>query len=485
MSYQNFVQAKVLDYETREIIGSGIFEVNQTRKFTIDDETIIYLDKNEIDYTTFEIIGSGFKSAFILKDTNNNIDVGKVDTIELITDLQGPVTSVFPIMVLEQPVLTTSDTVNVLSNPIQHDQLIAISGYLSENNSYKATRVMSPNEAAIWKVRGIVSNVSNSNFKVGTLLVNLGSQPDILCQQDLNDGDLVELKMAPDSAYQVGFPINTLLSIECIGLNQLSSQIMVIPTVVQGFISLPQGNKFQLDDIEVITSNTTLYKNGERQFIDNAVNVEVQGILDTEKSELHADVVRFLDHRIEVTFPIEPADVIINESINIHGLKFYMTPQTKDNTNILTNGLNAASQIQVLGYVDSSGKAYLSKVQNRGAVDFNKINIRGDIFALDNPFFELLNFTIDSSMSLIINQAMGVIDVEMFFNLVNVGSQLEIKNAKYDPESDQISGGMISIKEIIEDLTVNTHEIIGSGIIRGFGTATVTSTSDLLFRSTF
>jgi filamentous hemagglutinin family protein len=337
-----------------------------------------------------------------------------------------------------------------------------------------------------WKVRGFVSDVSDSRFNIGTLAVNLTSQTEILCQQGFTNGELVEIMMAPDLDYQSGLSIDTLQSIECINLNQLIEQTLLVPAVVQGFISQTQGNKFQLDDIKVITSNQTLFKNGERGFIDTAVNVEIQGTFDTEKSELQADEVRFLDHRIEVTFPIEPEDITLNESINIHGVTFFITPQTKDNANILTNGLNSASQIQIQGYIDSNGKAYLSKVLNKGAVNYNKISLRGDIHSLYNPLFELLNFTIDSSDSLIINHAMGVIDVDMFFSLVTVGFQLEIKNAQYDIDLDQISGGKISIKQTPTGApTLNTREIIGSGIIRGFGTATISSTVDLLFKSTF
>ena len=482
------LQAEDQLFETKEIIGSGIFEVNKTRSFSLDTDSVIYLDDKVIDPVLFEIIGSGFKSAFTLRDdVNSTIDSGTINAIELITNLRGPVTSIAPLMILEQPVLITSDTYMALQGDVAIGDSVGISGYLSTNNSLKATRMM-PNESlASWKIRGFADKINSNNFRIGTLVINLGGEQILNCDNGFNLNELIEVKMAADLNYQAGTAIETIESIECLKINQLLNDITsTLPSVVQGFISQTQGQDFWLDDIKVNVTNNTDYENGERGFIDEAVNVEVQGTLDVETSILTADVVRFIDHRIEITFPIEPQDIVIDESVAINGITFMKTPQSKDGANILS-GIDEAMQIQIQGYIDTNGAAYISKILDKGPVDFEEISLRGDISALDNPLFSILNFQIDSSSSLIINLGSGVIDVATFFSLVEVGSQVEVKNAQYDPISTQLTNALITIKKIVltRKSSVSTKEIIGSGIFSGFGTATISATADQLFLSGF
>ncbi|MBL4661569.1 MAG: hypothetical protein JKY19_14515 [Alcanivoracaceae bacterium] len=475
--------------ETKEIIGSGIFEVNKTRTYTINDETMITLDDTVIDQSLFEIIGSGFKSAFtLLDDVNSTIDTGTINAIELITNLQGPVTSISPLEILGQPVLTTADTVLVLSGSIALDQSVAVSGYLSANNSLKATRIMPSNDLQAWKIRGFASEITGAGFKIGSLTINRGAEQIQNCDSvgGFNDGVLVEVKMTSNADYVIGTPVNGIQSIACLMLNQLPKEAGTLPSVVQGFISQTQGHNFWLNDIKVNVNNSTVYENGERDFIDEAINVEVQGVFNAETSVLQADVVRFMDRRIEITFPVVPEDVSIDESILINGVTFFKTPQSKDVANILA-GIADDKQIQIRGYVDSNGIAYISKILDKGVPNFNNISLRGDISALDNPLFSVLNFQIDSSNSLIINLGAGVIDVETFFNLVVIGSQVEIKNAQYDSVLNQLINANITIRKIEapNKISINNKEIIGSGIIRGFGTATITKTNDWMFKSDF
>jgi hypothetical protein len=481
------VSAKEVDKPvTSEIIGSGIFDVNRTRTFSMDDSTLIYLDGNLINDTTFEIIGSGYKTAFtVLEDVNGSIDSGTVNALELITNLQGPVTSVSPLMVLEQPVLMTSDTVKAFQSKMQLDVLFSFSGYLSNNNSLKATRVMDNVSLTNWKIRGFASDIDANSFKIGLLEINLGGEQILNCNTGFNNGQHVEVIMASDAAYQAGVAIDTILSIECINLNLLSKKSSVLPSVIQGSINQTQGQDFWLDDVLVSTSVNTEYENGEKNFVDESINVEVQGVFDAQTSEIQADVVRFLDTRIAITFPIEPEDIDIGESITIQGVTFFKTPQTKASS-ILDNGIVAAMQIEIQGFIDSEGKAYISKVLDKGLVNFNEISLRGNINSVNNPLFSLLNFQIDVTDSLIINLGAGTIDVGTFFGLIDVGSQVEVKNATYDTLLDKITDGTVRIKALsTRNQAAQTKEIIGSGIIGGYVRATISSTGDTLFASGF
>jgi len=468
---------------TEEIIGSGIFDVNKTRTFLINEDTTLYFDQVEIDLEFFEIIGSGFKSEFTVNpDATSSVDSGTINAIELITNIKGPVTSINPLMVLEQPVLLTSDTERASLGELKLGQNIAVSGYLNANNSLKASKVLL-NESD-WKVRGYPSNINNNSFNIGSLDINRSSEQFIDCESGFNNGILIEVIMTEDTNYQSGTAIETLQSIRCLKRNRLADEKVILPSVIQGFINDMQGQDFWIDDIKVNTDNTTEYINGEKNFIDLAVNVEVQGIFDSETSEIQAEFIRFTDNRIEITFPVQPEEVNIGESINLLNTIFHVTPQTRDNANILVSGIQQPIQIGLQGYIDSQGNAYISKILDKGLPDYQTVSLRGNILSMNNPELNLLNNTVDVSNSTIIKLGVGIIDVETFFSEVTVGSQIDIKNARYDINSNKFVDGLVTIRDPNNSQNV-TEEIIGSGIFGAFVTATITATADQIFVSSF
>ena len=172
------------------------------------------------------------------------------------------------------------------------------------------------------------------------------------------------------------------------------------------------------------------------------------------------------------------------------GTTFYATPQSKDNANILRNGLSTAKKIQIQGFVDSQGQAYISKIVNKGAANYNNLSLRGDVAGLNNPLFSILNFQIDASNSLIISQGTGVTDVNGFFNSLSIGSQVEIKNADFNVALNQFENGVIGIKKAQPSVkstssAFDTKEIIGSGVIKAFAMATITGSTSIMFDSSF
>ncbi|MFK8012845.1 MAG: DUF5666 domain-containing protein [Marinicellaceae bacterium] len=471
--------------QSREIIGSGFFDVNKTRNFVIDENSMIYLDQEPIDLEILEIIGSGFKSTFTLNnDVNATVDSGTINAIELITNLKGPITSLDPLTVLEQPVLITSDTNIEYPSSLNLGQELTISGYLSSNNSLMATKVMLHNQE--WKIRGFAAQVNDNDFRIGNLHINRSAENIIDCDSGFNNGSLVEVKMAADKNYIAGSPIETITSIRCLLRNRLSEEKIVLPSVLQGFISATQGQDFWLDDIRVNVNNATEYINGEKSFINEAINIEVQGMFDSVTSEINADSIRFLDTRIEVTFPIKPNDIELNKSITVMNTIFYQTPQTKDNANILSEGLKDERQIQMQGYIDSHGQAYITKTLNKGAPNLSNVSLRGEISNIKNPDFNILNFIIDASDSTIVGLGSGMIDVKTFFDEVNENTQVDIINANFDNISGKLTGGIITIRKTIDsEETTLSREIIGSGFFGAFGTATITAVADQLFLSGF
>lgn len=206
--------AKETELVSREIIGSGIFDVNKPWTFVLDNNSTIFFDEAEIDLEFFEIIGSGFKSSFTVNmDVNNSVTTGTINVLELTSNLKDPVTSVNPLKILEQPVLETADTVKAYANQLMLNQDVTVSGYLSDNNTVQATRIMYND--GDWKSRGFASAVSANGFNIGDLQINRGAETLLDCSQGFTNGTLVEVKMAADANYQVGVAINTLQSIRC------------------------------------------------------------------------------------------------------------------------------------------------------------------------------------------------------------------------------------------------------------------------------
>ncbi|MCF6318162.1 MAG: hypothetical protein L3J83_02620, partial [Proteobacteria bacterium] len=77
-------------------------------------------------------------------------------------------------------------------------------------------------------------------------------------------------------------------------------------------------------------------------------------------------------------------------------------------------------------------------------------------------------------------------DINTFFDLITKGSQVEIKNASFDTSTGQVTGGTILIKKVAtKRQRVTTKEIIGSGIVGGFVSGTITSVDGSLFSSGF
>lgn len=471
--------------EKKEIIGSGIFSINSTRSFSIEESTDIYLDNNPIDYNTFEIIGSGFKAKTnLLDDVNDDITIGTVYDINLTSNIHGPVTSLSPLMILEQPVLITSDTIQSQQDSFQLYQELLLSGYTSKNNSVKATKVMD-SIYHNWKIQGYVSQVNRNRFNIGTLVINRNNEEVLGCSKGIKNGLLIEVQIQADSNYQIGGAIDTLLSVKCIVSEH--EQNILMPMVVQGFVTQKQGNDFWMNDVYVNNTNDTVFENGEKGFINSSVNVEVQGLYNTETSELNAEAVRFIDHRIELTFPVYPSDIVLNQSISVNGLVFNKTPHTIDNNGVLINGLNSARQVEIQGFIDTSGEIYISKLKLKGPPNYNLVSLRGNINDLSQPLFSLLNFQIDAGSNTLNDNNHVLLETEEFFQSMREGIQIEVKHGEYSQVTNEIVNATITIKSTNESLVQKRaeqsgikKEIIGSGIVNASVTGTITRTAFLL-----
>ena len=490
--------------ETREIVGSGIFSttINDIRNYTINQNTLIFLDKTAIDQSLYEIVGSGYKSRFrLLGDVNANSTSGTLESITLITDIKGIVTSINPLTIMDQNILSTADTVLVNLNAVS-DLLVGdsveVSGYINQDNSLQVSRIEKEMTLSLWKLRGYVTAVTgSSSFNMADLNILSNGLTPTCTNNNIVVGDFLEVEATVDGSFSTGQPLTTLTALECQSPDIDPTPEGIIPAVIEGFVSLvfdpPTPLVFMLNDIRVETDSETIFDNGETEHIDLGVNIEAQGLLDSDTGTMIASKIRFLQHRVKIKAPLSNKDIVLGQSITILGNQFLATPQTRDDDLILANGLVSDRQVEIRGFVDSSGQGYLLKVRDRGSVDFADVSLRGDVSVLNNPFISVLNTVIDTTNSFIEDEDGQPITLAELFVVLEVGSQIEIEDAFYDNNNNTLSGGTIEIDEVeTEDEpdsvggVVNTKEIVGSGIFSaGKGMATITRTTDILFSSGF
>ena len=489
--------------ETKEIVGSGIFSttINDIRNYTINQDTLIFLDKTAIGQSLYEIVGSGYKSRFrLLNDVNANSTVGTLESITLITDIKGIVTTLNPLTIMNQNILSTADTVLVNLNAVT-DLLVGdsveVSGYINQDNSLQVSRIEKKTALSSWMLRGYVTAITgSSSFNMADLNILSNGLTPLCPNSNIVVGDFLEIEATVDGSFTTGQPLSTLTALECQSPDIDPTPEGIIPAVIEGFVSQvfepPTPLVFMLNDIRIETDDQTIFDNGETEHIDLGVNIEAQGLLDSDAGTLVASKIRFLQHRVKIKAPLANKDIILGQSITILGNLFLATPQTIDDDFILANGLTSDQQVEIRGFIDSSGQGYLLKVRDRGSVDFSDVSLRGDVSILNNPFITVLNTVIDATNSLIEDEENQVITLAELFAVLEVGSQIEIEDAFYDHNNNTLSGGTIEIDEIeTEDdpdsaTIVNTKEIVGSGIFSaGKGIATITRTTDIIFNSGF
>ena len=481
-------------------IQAKVITINGIRNFTIDQNTIITIDGIPGDESLFEIVGTGgFKTHFrVADDVNPNISMGTLSEIHLISDIKGPVTSINPFTIFDQPVFATGDTflenLNDVTDLIIGD-LTTVSGTInSQDNSIQLTRIELKPTIDEWKLRGFAKNITASNFTIGGLNIDLNGIVATDCPMGFINDVFVSIKATPDANYIAGGTLTTLTSIECQLPDIDEDSNDFVPVVIEGIVSkIVDLVTFKINNLTIFIDTDTNFDNGEAEHIDVGTKLEVQGILDTDNRLITAGTIRFIDHRVKIKAPVTPADIILNESIEILGQQIQMSPETIDDDELFTNGLNTPRQIEVRGFIDSQGNIYAQRVRDKGSPDSQDVTLRGDVNAINQPMITVNGVLIDASNSQFeLNE--GPATIAEFFAQLQVGMQLSIDNASYDAVTQQLSLGEIEIAEQeTEDdpdnsnngtpklLSENLKEIVGTG---GIGLATITG-NEVIFSSGF
>ena len=118
--------------------GFGSIIINDVRQFTIDSQTRILRDGEEISEAELQLEGAGFATHVeIGEDVSPDFTSGTAVTIAVDNNVKGPVTSIAPLTVLGQNIVTTGDTLLAgLTdiNALALSEEVEVSGFSDDNN---------------------------------------------------------------------------------------------------------------------------------------------------------------------------------------------------------------------------------------------------------------------------------------------------------------------------------------------------------------
>lgn len=435
----------------------GEISINDAHSYDIETTTAITLDGAAIDVTQLVELGAGFNAQINAVNVGPNANGGTANQIALRNLVKGPVTSLDPLSVLNQPITSNADTVlrdvpgNDLANVALGDDL-EVSGYLDANNSIVAARIrFRAGGLDGWKLSGLVSGLAGEQFAIGTQPVNFAGITPTACVPAFQNGQFVEIAALANAGYTPASTLNQVTTIHCEDAN-LTAPPGTTLVSVEGIVSaipepLPDPAAFSMLGVDVIATAQTEYRGGAADDLDAGVRLEVTGFHDAGLATILAQEIRFVQAQVGFEAPVAVADVIIGESITIMGNSVQFTPQTRDEDAIAAGGLTGTTQVRVRGLVDSAGLISATRVRDRGNPDPADIRLRGPISSASAPNLQLLGITVDTRSALFLDANNAPITPAAFFAQVLPGSivETETETASYNPATQTFVPSQIKL----------------------------------------
>jgi hypothetical protein len=107
-------------------------------------------------------------------------------------------------------------------------------------------------------------------------------------------------------------------------------------------------------------------------------------------------------------------------------------PFTEDDDNILT-GERRNLQVEVRGFMDSSGQVYATRIRDIGNPDSGAIRLRGQVTAITQaPIFRMMGLNVDTTGMSLLNASGETISSWRFFWLISMGGEVEVSKGVFD-----------------------------------------------------
>jgi len=464
--------------ETRAQGGTG-FKINQVRTFEADEHTVYQLD-GEIMSQTRAQGGTGYKVRYKANATNPNLSQGTLNEIELLTLFKGPVLADSPARIFNISTQVNNQTHVVNDTPLQVGSLAVVSGFIDNESAAIATRIEVVENLTEWKMMGYIQQLTPTRFQIHDQSITYDPADVINCQGPLTNGQHVELKATPILGFQLGDELTSVLSVECVDervIPKSPNGAVIIEGMIDG---VTQEGDFHLSGQAVVVSAQTRYIKGRPEDIQNQIKIEVEGQADSVTGVVEATKIRFLEPRFNITLPVEPA-AVSTDQIHAAGMTFLLTEQTQDPDNLLSNGLAETIQLQLKGYDQGNGELYVTRVYQRGQVDYQAIEVSGLVTDINAPVFHLFGLGFDTSGADFYDMSGQALTQQAFFAQLVLGAELTVTDASLDVQTGLISGGRIDVLEL-EPAESRGN---GSGVIHVLGVGTLSSVSDPIFSAGF
>lgn len=446
------------------ITGFGSVKINVSRDFTTDANTLFFLDDDPVaDQATLEALlcGGGACGATnpgmvarvdIGADVSADFTSGTAVSVNAFNLVKGPVTGVNPLRVLEQTVTVTGDTVlqdvpgNAVAN-LAPGNIVEVSGFADANNVIQATRLEFKQAGApVWKLVGPASNVLAGSFQVGNQLVQLNGVMPRDCIGGLTAGDLVEVKATQDPTFAAnGDTLDTVTDVECqvpgLGVPG-NANGTVLEAEVEGIVTVINGpGDFVVNGQRVITNAGTLYEGGAAEDIVIGAKLEAEGDLNLGTGILAADKVKFRETRVRIEAPLNIPGPGVGGSFTILDvITVNTTSLTDDDDGIITGLTSGNRQVEVRGFVDSTGDVFATELRDRGQADATDVRLRGPTSDTCAPLsgdttLSILGVTVDTASNAIplvylnetVEPPVQLADNTALCALISVGSGVEVE----------------------------------------------------------
>ncbi len=467
--------------EIRAQGGTG-FKINNIRIFEADEDTV-YKEDGVVVPDTRAQGGTGFKIRYKAFDVDPNVTQGTLEEINLINVYKGPVVSTNPLKVFNVDSLTTGRTFftdGLTTDDIELGDEVMVSGFVDSFSNVLMTRVEKVDQLSEWKLTGYVDSFTGNQFSINNQLIIYSAPAFEDCNGPLVNGSLVEVMASTVPGFGLGDPVNSVTVIRCID-DAVVPQAADDTVISDGFIdALLSGGDFILAGQDVHVTQTTKYIRGRADDIQTGVKVEVEGLADLVTGDITADKIRFIEPRMNLTLPVEPADLVGNQ-FNVAGVTLTTTPQTTDPDDILGMGISQTTQIRFRGYDYGSGELYITRLNQSGNVDFDDVSLTGFVTQIGSSIIEIFGVSVDTTGTQFVGLNGQVITAVDFFNTVVLGAEVELEEATLNAVTNEISGGTLTLIELPESVLA-ASKLPASDVI---GIGTVTNLPDILFNSSF
>ena len=376
---------------------------------------------------------------------------GTADAVEFDNSVEGPIVSISlasgSFDVLGQTVFVSADTGFDDSNPdivndgqrqlndLQVGDVVEVSGYRDAVVAVQATYVEVRGGAGDFEAMGIVTNLTASTFRIGTLTVSY--TPQVLegfGSDTLSDGDVVEVK---GSSFAAGVLAATVVERE----DDLSGESGE-DSEVEGYITrFASPTDFEVAGVKVTTHSGTDFEGGTSTDLALDLKVEVEGEVNTV-GVLVAD-------KVQIRVQPEDADVelegdvasvsVANGTLTLQGMdiilvKVNAATLVEDESDADVEGFSLADvvvgdHVEIRGADDASMPSDTDVIATRleRRNDNNEVKLQGAIQDVLEPDLTILGVTVRTDSAAFRDPEDNPISAGTFFSTVDVGDVVKAK----------------------------------------------------------